>query len=117
MPRERMDGSSAPRSLQVIAKLLDAEGFSDFTANQVERYWRENVENLRAKGRNDRTERAFAETITPMLTDTQRLVLGKWIAFRLEQAFQTGLRLGLMTAVTRNLELNESIERRAKEGT
>ena len=93
--------SYPPRSLIVIAELLDCEGFSDYTANQVKRYWNNQLEDPRRKARNDRTQRAFSEHVSSELSESQKIVLGKWIALINKRSFDAGLRLGLMTHLTK----------------
>ena len=86
-----------PKSLVVIARLLDCEGFSDYTANQIKRYWNSELEDPRRKSRNHRTEQAFSEHVSSKLSESQKIVLGKWVALLNKRAFDSGLRLGLMT--------------------
>ncbi len=83
-----------PRSSVVIAELLGSEGYTEFTHNQVKKYWHNRVMNDR-EGRIARTERAFHETVAPHLTDAQRLVLGKYISVIARMNLDTGLRIGM----------------------
>lgn len=79
----------------VIAKLLDCEGFSDFTANQIKRYWLKNCQNPRLAPRVAKIRRAFAEMVRAKLSDADRLILGRMMAVHARQNFDTGLRIGL----------------------
>ena len=84
-----------------IAKLLDCEGFSDHTANQLEKYWR-NVSNLtvRQKLQLERMERAISEWCRDMPAD-KRLLLGKFVGLHKKMAFEVGLRMGLTCMAVR----------------
>lgn len=88
----------------VIAKLLDCEGFSDYTANQVERYWKRNeVKTDRQKRQVERLEQAFSEWTKDMPAD-KRLLLGKFIAMHQKMGFDTGVRIGLTCSAVRNAQ-------------
>jgi hypothetical protein len=81
------------KSAVVIAKLLDAEGFSDHVANQVEKYWL-HVVNASARKKHRRLERNIAE-MCKKFDDGEKLILGKFISMHKAMSFQTGLRIGL----------------------
>ena len=90
------------KSAIVIAKLLDCEGFTDYTANQVERYWKQNA-NLTDRQRRSlaRVERALSE-LAKGLSEGDRRVLGKFVGLHKKMAFETGLRMGLTCMAVRN---------------
>jgi hypothetical protein len=92
------------RSAVVIAQLLGVEGFSDFTANQVEKYWKER------SGLSDRQRRQIAKLekelsrVMADLSEGDRLIVGKFIGLHKKMSFDTGLRLGLQAFIHRNGE-------------
>lgn len=99
MPRKNKNVLNSAIS---IAKLLNTEGFTDFVANECERYYRRNsVLTDRQKKSLAQVERAFGE-MAARLTDTDRIVLGKFIGFQKKLSFDTGLRIGLQVFATKN---------------
>lgn len=88
------------RSSVVIAKLLKSEGFSDHVANMVERYWMKNICRGRRKKLNLAKELG---QLSLKLTDGEKLILGKFIAWHKRMSFDVGLRIGL-TAFARKLD-------------
>jgi phage host-nuclease inhibitor protein Gam len=91
-------------SAVVIAKLLSTEGFSDHTANQVERYWkRATALTERQKAQIERMEAAIADWCKDMPAD-KRLLLGKFIGLHKKMAFDTGIRIGLTCCAVKNAE-------------
>jgi len=79
-----------------VAKLLDSEGYSDHTANQIRRYWHKNcVLTERQEKRAAGIHKAFSDHVASKLTESQRLVMGKYIALLNRANFETGLRMGL----------------------
>lgn len=87
------------KSAVAIAQLLDCEGFSDHTANQVKRYWMASVCKRHEKMRIARKRKAFQEMAKAKLTDGDRIILGKWISVIMKQSFDTGLRMGLTASL------------------
>lgn len=79
----------------IVARLLATEGFTDHTANEVERYWK------RRSGLSPRQERqikrleAELSEIMKSLSAGDRLVIGRFIGLRMKMAFDTGLKIGL----------------------
>ena len=92
---DKKSGHNPIRSAIAIAKLLDCEGFSDYTANQLEKYWR-TVSNLteRQKAQLKRLEAAISDWCRDMPAD-KRLLLGKFVGLHKKMAFEVGLRMGL----------------------
>lgn len=86
-------GKDGPRSSAVLARLLDAEGFSDHSANQVEGWWRR----AQSIGKNfaeiDRLKRHLSE-LSKKLTEEERKVVGRFIGLHMRMGFDTGLRMG-----------------------
>lgn len=89
-----------PRVLGHIAEILGAEGFTDFAANEVKRYWKRRVVSDRQQGRIKQITKAFGQMVTEKLDERDKIVLGKYIAMLSAAQFDTGLRLGLMTLAT-----------------
>lgn len=83
-------------SLTPLAKILDAEGFSEFAANQVKRYWNKNMMTARLAGRAENTKKAFSEMVKQKLDERDKIVLGKFLQLFARMHFDTGVRLGLM---------------------
>lgn len=102
--REAKQGN---RHLGAIAKILAAEGFSEFAANEIKRYWRRRVVSPRQYGRLKQIKAAFGKMVTEKLDERDRIVLGKYMGMCMAAQFDTGLRLGLMTLVA---ELDGQIE-------
>jgi hypothetical protein len=79
----------------IVARLLATEGFTDHTANQVERYWK------RRSGLSPRQHRQLKQLETELseimkgLSAAERLVVGRFIGLRMKMAFDTGLKIGL----------------------
>ena len=91
----KSDGSMPPcRSAVVIARALCAEGFSPTLANMVRKYWMRRLLHGDRIYRVMRTVRAFKD-FALRLTDTDKIVMGKFIGLRMKQAFDAGLRVGL----------------------
>lgn len=86
------------RRLEAIAKIIGAEGFTDFAANEVKRYWRRRVITPDGRKRVGKIRRAFGE-VAARLPAGDQLILGKYISILCKEQFETGLRLGLMTLV------------------
>lgn len=89
-------------SAVVIARLLESEGFSPETANAVRRYANRRMgftrrQRLAWKARN----KAFS-VMAATLSESQKLLLGRWIATRQKAAFDAGLRIGLMAFAVEN---------------
>ena len=102
---ERRLGKAGPRSSAVLARLLDAEGFSDHTANQLEGWW------LRASVSKDfdevdRLKRGISE-IAKKLTEPERKVLGHFVGLHMRMGFDTGLRMGLAVRLVRDAPEHE----------
>lgn len=82
-------------SAVALAKLLRTEGFTDYVANGVEKYWKKHA------GLTDRQRRQIAKLekslseIASKLDIKERLVLGKFIGLHKKMSFDAGLRIGL----------------------
>jgi len=83
------------KSLTLICRLLSAEGFTDYTANQVERYWR-HCSGLTEHQRKSiaKLEKELSKLCADM-DEGQKLVLGRFIGLQKKVSFDTGLRIGL----------------------
>lgn len=85
----------------IVARLLATEGFTDHTANEVERYWK------RRSGLSPRQQLQIAKLeaelseMTKEMSAAQRLVLGRFIGLRMKMAFDTGLKIGLQAFAQR----------------
>lgn len=91
-----------PRSAVVVAKLLDTEGFTDYTANQAERWWKENrVKTQRQVRQVASVERAIAAWAQELPTE-KRLLLGKFVGMKCKQGFECGLAIGLTCMAVQN---------------
>lgn len=92
------------RSAAVIAKLLACEGFTDHLAGEIKRYWYAACCRATPQSRRRilKAKRAFTELVKAKLTDTDRLILGKWMSVFARMQFETGLRLGLMAHAQEN---------------
>lgn len=84
----------ALRTASTIAQLLGVEGYSDYVHNQVKRYWKRIVMRGGPK-RVRKLERDFSALVADM-SDGDKLLMGKFIAQRARESFDTGLRIGLM---------------------
>ena len=89
-------------SAVVIAKLLDTEGFTDYTANRCEQWWRKNrVKTEGQHHRIDKLEKSFSE-LAGKLTQSEKYLLGKFIGLRMKQSFETGIAIGLTVSAVKN---------------
>ena len=88
----------------VIARLLNSEGFTDYVANQIERYWK-NSSGLtdRQKQKIRRLEKALSDFMRDK-TEGEKAVIGKFIGLHKKMSFDTGLRMGLSAFAARNAE-------------
>jgi hypothetical protein len=92
--------SPAPRSSVVIARLLASEGYTDYLANQIERYW------MKTSGLSDRQTKKIQRLnkelsrIAKELSEGDKMVLGRFIGLHKKMAFDTGLRMGLIAYLT-----------------
>lgn len=79
----------------IIARLLATEGFTDHTANQVERYWKERSGlNGRQRRQIKQLETEWSE-IAKKLSAAERLVIGRFIGLHKKMSFDAGLKIGL----------------------
>ena len=87
--------SRRKRSAVIIARILSTEGFTDYTANLIERYWRKN------SGLSQRQERQIVQLdkkVSEIMKDMpieNRLVIGRFIGLHKKMSFETGLKIGL----------------------
>ena len=95
------------KSLVKIAQLLDQEHFSDYTANQITRYW------YHHSGLKDRQKRIFKQLkesfqeIMSKLSKPETLVIGKFLGLHKKLSFDAGLKIGLMTLLHNTIEDEE----------
>lgn len=83
------------RTAAKIAKLLGVEGYSDFVHNQVKQYWRNVVMRRNSRKNVNRLDKDFSAFMADA-TPADRLLVGKFIALKAKENFDTGLRIGLM---------------------
>jgi hypothetical protein len=86
---------SAPKSSVVLARLLDSEGFTPFTASMVRRYALASLATPRQRKRYQSAKRAFSEMAHAKLSEGDRKILGLWISKLLKMSFDSGIRVGL----------------------
>ena len=89
------------KSAVVIGRLLSTEGFSDFLANQIDRYEQHNILTDRQKLRYQQTAKS-ARVALGTLTTEQKAVVGKFIQWQKRMSFDTGLRIGLTAHAVKN---------------
>ena len=91
-------------SAVVIAKLLDTEGFTDFTANRVENWWKHNrVQTEGQRRRVEKLEAAFSK-FAAELTQQERYLMGRFIGMKAKQNFECGIAIGLTVAAVKNAQ-------------
>jgi hypothetical protein len=92
-------GKRGPYTSAVLARLLDAEGFSDHVANQVEGYWR------RSSAQKDLAHIEYLKrgiaALAQKLTDDEKMIMGKFVSLHMRMGFDTGLRMGLAVRLIR----------------
>lgn len=89
-------------SAVVIARLLSTEGFSDYTANEVTRYWKHRSGLTDRQMRQvERLEERVSE-IMARLDVGDNLVIGKFIGLHKKMSFDTGVKIGLQAFATVN---------------
>lgn len=91
-------------SAVVIAKLLDTEGFTDYTANRCEQWWKRN--RVKTDGQHRRIaklEAALTELASKM-SEAEKLLLGKFIGMKIKQGFETGMAIGLTVSAHRTAQ-------------
>lgn len=93
-----------------IGKLLDTEGFSDYTANRVEQWWIRN--RVKTNGQHQRLkklEESFSEMCQKM-TQAEKYLLGKFIGLKVKQGFEAGIAIGLtVSAVKQSQEVETDL--------
>ena len=90
---------SGANSAIIVAKLLGTEGFSEHTANEVDRFARRQM-GKREQARRDKTERAMAN-VCENFNDAEKLVIGAFITLHKKMSFETGVRIGLTAMATK----------------
>ncbi len=90
------------RSSVIIARLLDSEGFTDFTANQVEKYWRKNIGGTnRQQNKLKKIDKELSEFMRDK-TEAERLLIGRFIGLHKKMSFDVGLRIGITAFAVKN---------------
>ena len=83
------------RSSVIIARLLDSEGFTDYVANQIDRYWKHNAGlTERQKEKLKKVEKSISDFMADK-SEGEKMVLGRFIGLHKKMAFDTGLKMGL----------------------
>ena len=98
-------------SAVVIAQLLGTEGFSDFVANQVEKYWR--AKSGLTKRQQSQINRLNKEItrICEGMPEGDKLILGKFIGLHKKMSFDVGLKIGLQAFAQKNAkEIDKDIQ-------
>lgn len=87
---------SEPRlnSPVAIAKLLSTEGFTDHIASLVTRYALKQT-TAGQRRRFKRNKKLFSAMVKENLSETDKMVLGKFMGAKLAMSFDVGLRIGL----------------------
>src|SRR5580698_7123 len=86
----------------VIARLLDSEGFTDYVANQVERYWRRNVAVLASDRRRMSSLDKSISDLCREMPAVDKKTLGNFVGLHKKMSFDVGLRIGLAAFAQRN---------------
>jgi hypothetical protein len=93
-------GKQGPRSSTVLAQMLDAEGWTDHAANQIEGWWR------RARIEKDFPEidrlKVGISRIAEGLSEEDRKILGRFVGLHMRMGLDTGLRMGLAVRMVRD---------------
>ena len=85
------------RTSATIVKLLGSEGFSDFTKNEVDRYWKQRS-GLTKRQKNQIVKlKKELSGIMKNLSKADCLVVGKFIGLKQKISFDVGLKIGLAT--------------------
>lgn len=92
----------------VIAKLLHSEGWTEYVAACVRHYWKRRIcnETDRAKDRIKQLEAAFHDEVSANLTAAQKQIMGKFISLRERMGFDAGFRVGFMTSLYPEVDLD-----------
>lgn len=89
------------RSAVVIARLLATEGFTDHTANVVEKYWKKKSGlTARQEKQLAQLEKKFSKFMANVSIE-DRLVIGRFIGLHKKMSFDTGLKIGLQAFATK----------------
>ena len=90
------------KSSVIIGQLLNSEGFSDHTAACVEKWYKRNyVLTDRQQQQIARIEKEMSQWCAG-LSASQRLLLGKFVAFHKKMGFTAGLHIGLTCMAVNN---------------
>jgi hypothetical protein len=84
------------RSLTAIAQLLDCEGWTPYVAQCIRNYHRRQTE--LGPISSARKQKAIPSILN--LPDEERAAVGRWIGCMVKEAFDAGLKLGLMSHVS-----------------
>ena len=97
-------------SAVVIARLLGTEGFTDYVANSVHKYWR------KSSGLSPRQQnklKHLEENMTGIckkLSEGDKMVLGRFISYHKKMSFDTGLKIGLTCILHEDAKDVEKVE-------
>ena len=97
-------------SAVVIAQLLDCEGFTSHTAQQVKRYWMRNAGLTKRQQHQIVGLKCKLSELCGKLDEGDKLVLGRFIGLQKKLSFDTGLRIGLTALAVQNPVLTEEME-------
>lgn len=85
------------RSAAVIARLLGSEGFSEYLANEVEKYWKTRSGLTERQQNSIKRLKKELSGIMSNLSKADCLVVGRFIGLKEKVAFDSGLKIGLMS--------------------
>lgn len=88
----------AANSAVIIARILGVEGYSNHVHNEVKRWWKHRVMDPRETFRLERIEAEFSEFMRDA-SESDRLLVGKFIQLRSRQSFDAGFRVGFQALV------------------
>jgi hypothetical protein len=89
-PKQRLSNS-----LNAVFRLLDTEGFSEYSAGHILRYNRKQAKAREQQmARFERNKKRLSEVMR-QLSAADRLVVGKFFSAKEAMAFDAGLRIGL----------------------
>ena len=95
------ENSRKPRTLNIIAGLLGAQGFDEYAMRCVEYYYIRKAQITdRQKKRIENLRQAMRDTMKDLPPAT-RMIVGKFTHQQARMAFDAGLKIGLMTHATK----------------
>lgn len=93
MPNDRKRSNA--QSAICVARLLNTEGFTEYTAGEVKRYALRSNATTRQRQRYSQVKKAFADMVKEKLNERDKIVMGKFINMLSKMQFDTGIRIGI----------------------